>query len=148
MIKTDKRMDKNLADYYVGDWDVSNDDDGVDNNKDDEKEEDHDNKDDHYVGDDVGDDDDNEIVCLLCGKDPCEWVQINPLLLRYFSNINNNFATKNNKSKQHFMYKKGSKVKYGFLGRNVRVRLADCIVNKIRQAYPNSDNKYTGFKNR
>ena len=50
-----------------------------------------------------------------------------------------------NSTKRSAAYKLFIYSKCGHLGKGNRIRIADCVVNKFRQRYPEVDENYTGF---
>ena len=43
------------------------------------------------------------------------------------------------------MYRMFTYLKYGHLGRGVRIPIPECVVAKIREKYPDPDEEYMGF---
>ena len=68
-------------------------------------------------------------MCDICAGTRCEWVELGPELL-------NNTA---------MMYSRII-ADVGYLGRSNRTPVPKCVINKIREMYPEDDEeKYLGF---
>lgn len=104
-----------------------------------------------------------EEVCVHCGGTPCEWDEFGDELaqreLKMYgsqsaivviedgSQLANNKTKKrlDNKEMRKSMYRMFTYLKYGHLGRGVRIPVPECIVAKIREKYPDPDEDYMGF---
>ena len=114
-----------------------------------------DNNDDNSISNDVkqekkndmytdcdDDDEEEEECCVTCGLvENKDFIMENAELL-----MRDNALC--NKERRHCLYKATIRNIYGYLGREVRVPLSLCIVNRIRAMFPNEDNEeeYIGFK--
>ena len=50
-----------------------------------------------------------------------------------------------NKEMRKSMYRMFTYLKYGHLGRGVRIPIPECVVAKVREKYPDPDEDYMGF---
>ena len=51
-----------------------------------------------------------------------------------------------NKERRKSMYRMFTYLKYGHLGRGVRIPIPECVLTKIQEIYPDPDGEYMGFK--
>ena len=96
-----------------------------------------------------------EIICAICGSMPCEWIEFGTSMLQ---NVNMTYPTNgdreriddsnvvvDNERMRKTLYKMFTREKYGHLGKGNRIPLPNCVVVKIREAFPDPENKYMGF---
>ena len=101
---------------------------------------------------------DDEPVCIYCANTPCEWHVYGQELLRNTSLMHYR-ETRNGKevvvddagnevsnaSMRKAMYRMFTYLKFGHLGKGVRIPVPQCVADKIRAIYPEEDGKYMGF---
>lgn len=98
-----------------------------------------------------------ENVCEICGSAPCEWLEYgqdikNAATSRYSRNIPYSKALDSdgnsisNSEVQKELYQLFTYMKFGHLGRGVRIPIAYCVVREIRSLFPEVDGNYMGFK--
>ena len=90
------------------------------------------------------DDDDN--MCAVCGGTPCDWIvygeeAVQDIEKEYSSELD----TIDNRTLRHSTYKLFIYSKYGFLGKGNRIKIAPCVVDHIRQKWPDPNGEYTGY---
>ena len=102
--------------------------------------------------------DEEDVVCTICGGTPCDWdeygeeltKQINMMYFREkHGNIDIVLDEGGNRlsysQMRKAMYRIFTRIKFGHLGRGVRIPVPDCVGRNIRGMYPSSDG-YMGFK--
>ena len=117
----------------------------------------------------VEDNDDNEEeVCVHCGGTPCEWDEFAPELLERDKQMHGKQGIDGvvvvvdddgirppnkmlrerveNRERRKSMYRMFTYLKYGHLGRGVRIPIPECVLTKIKEIYPDPDGEYMGFK--
>ena len=92
-----------------------------------------------------GEDDDN--MCAVCGGTPCDWIvygeeAVEDIEKEFSSELN----TIDNRTLRHSTYKLFIYSKYGFLGKGNRIKIATCVVDRIRQKWPDPNGEYTGYR--
>ena len=100
-----------------------------------------------------------EDVCVHCGGTPCEWDELGPELLEREQSmhsrqeiegvivvVDDNGSRIANNDMRRAMYRMFTYIKFGHLGRGVRIPIPECVLCKIRQKYPKEDGEYMGFK--
>ena len=110
------------------------------------------------------DEEEEEEVCVHCGGTPCKWEEFGDEIaqreqeMRRSMNLivacdhnGSQIVNKNtkerleNKEMRKSMYRMFTYLKYGHLGRGVRIPIPECVVAKIREKYPDPDEEYMGF---
>ena len=99
-----------------------------------------------------------ESVCHHCGNTPCEWDGFGKDLLQktgmmHFRETRNGADVVvdesghlvPNSSMRRAMYRIFTYLKFGHLGRGVRIPIPECVLQKIRAIYPANDGQYMGF---
>ena len=87
----------------------------------------------------------HEMMCQFCGNSICIAVSMGT----YLTSMSTCSAMKkifNNRKKQNFLYVKASKKLMGTLGYRNHKRLPECIVNLVRDLFPDENNNYVGFQ--
>ena len=89
------------------------------------------------------------MVCPMCKDDPCVWESVGKgahetVLAHIEENGGSECLT--NKKIRFFYYKKVTEELYGYLGAHNRRRLPDCVVDGVRELFPNPPGiPYTGY---
>jgi hypothetical protein len=105
-------------------------------------------------------DSDDDVCCFTCGKTPCEWLEFGvPVLAEVrkrwdcttatthgyvICNTSTRAEVKNNKIRFAF-YRMFTYEKFGCLGANNRIKIPDCVEEKIKSQFPDPDGSYTNF---
>ena len=111
------------------------------------------------------DEEDEEEVCVHCGGTPCEWEEFGDDIAQREQEMRKSLSlivacdhegsqivdrnTKQrleSKEMRKSMYRMFTYLKYGHLGRGVRIPIPECVVGKIREKYPDPDEDYMGFR--
>lgn len=80
-----------------------------------------------------------------CGCDPCLWIDIREEVMLHVEHKRRSGEIRNNVLRK-FGYQKAVNIIHGVLGRGNRVELPTCVVDGIRNEYPDEDNVYMGYK--
>ena len=113
-------------------------------------------------------DEDEQPVCEHCGASPCEWQQYGEDALevisfkfipveepQYLGNDGHvlyytratDGATVDLKAVRNAVYRMFTYMKYGHLGKGNRIPIPPCVIQQIRDEYPEPEGgKYTGFQ--
>jgi hypothetical protein len=87
--------------------------------------------------------------CTYCTQQPCEWVQFGPTIVAAVQGLRDSsqagIGCSNNKSFRHAAYSMFVRTKYGYLGKGNQVPLPTCVVDGIRENFPDPTNTYVGF---
>ena len=97
-------------------------------------------------------------LCWKCGMNPCEWIQygqevldMNMMIYEQKHNdemtamcIDEEGKTISNAVVRKSMYRSFTYLKFGHLGKGNRVKVPNCVVEKIRSMYPEDDDVYMG----
>ncbi len=84
-------------------------------------------------------------VCLQCVSCPCEWTTYGDDIEDVSKEMYPEEAVLvNNNKKRKSMYRLYTYVKYGHLGKKIRIPIPICILENIREMFPSSDGKYMG----
>ena len=96
-----------------------------------------------------------EIVCAMCGSMPCEWIEFGTSLLENVNmthptdgdgeRIDDRNVVVDNARVRKTSYKMFIREKYGHLGKGNRIPVPNCVVIKIREAFPDPEDKHMGF---
>lgn len=84
-------------------------------------------------------------LCNLCDSDPCTWTDICEEVVDHVEGQRNTVQDQNNLLRK-YGYQKAVEILYGVLGRGNRVQLPKCVVNGIRNKYPDDNGEYMGYK--
>jgi hypothetical protein len=98
----------------------------------------------------------DEIIFIQCGETPCDWLRFRakllsearstyPCVLGDHSNHGGRVGVTRNVV-QKFIYKNYVYSKYGSLGKGIRINIPECVLQKVRAAYPEDDGNYMGHK--
>ena len=87
-----------------------------------------------------------ESVCGVCQQNPCVIVDNLPYLHELVTHMKNKGET--NRAIRYQLYRRLSNKLHGPLGRGHRVQLPDCLVQFVRDNFPNEnpEEKYVGFQ--
>ncbi len=107
---------------------------------------------------DAFDSPDDKVICIQCGETLCDWLRFGAELLsearstypcvlgdrsscsaRAGDGVTRNVVRK-------FIYKNYVYSKYGSLGKGIRINIPECVLQKVRAAYPEDDGNYMGHK--
>ncbi len=88
-------------------------------------------------------DDDSKGICEQCLSIPCVLEDTKDSITASFDAVHNSDPL--NKHICFKMYKTWVANHYGFLGKNHRIKIPDCVVEYIRELAPEPDGKYTGY---
>ena len=98
----------------------------------------------------------NNKVCYYCGSMPCDWITMGEELIqdateRYVTNESGQQITSTGQvvlqSKiRKTIYRKYTRLRYGKLGASERIPLPICVESAIKNAFPEPDDTYMGFK--
>ena len=111
------------------------------------------------------DEEEEEEVCVHCGGTPCEWEEFGDDIAQREQEMSKSLSvivacdsdgsqivdrnTKQrlqNKEMRKSMYRMFTYLKYGHLGRGVRIPIPECVMGKIREKYPDPAEDYMGFR--
>ena len=94
-------------------------------------------------------------MCQFCKKCPCVWYQGQQVLT---NSINQKWSTSSdgkiidqngdiipNNKIRYFLYQSFIKQHYGILGYGNRVKLPECVINGIKNTFPDPHGEYKGF---
>ena len=101
---------------------------------------------------DQSDEDDISNLCWKCGDSPCEWVKWGEELKKQGDQYDSNTADLEQKKLKRSkvrkcLYRYYTYLKYGHLGKGVRIEVTPCVLDEIRRLYPEESNDdYMGFK--
>ncbi len=96
-------------------------------------------------------------VCWLCGGTPCDWLEYSNELLqeieeKYLKNSNGNridgatHEVVGMKKIRYALYRSFAYARYGWLGKNNRIKLGRSLQEKIKELFPHPEGvEYTGF---
>ena len=82
--------------------------------------------------------------CVRCKGDPCVWEE-NWISMMTLVSIDLESDAPNNE-KSRFVYRQMCRLLHGALGGGKRVKLPQCVISGVRNAYPNSEGEYMGFR--
>ena len=105
-------------------------------------------------------DDEEEEVCITCGAGPCEWEQygrqaIDMVLGEFILDSNSpgmyihtrDNSTVGRSAVRKATYRIFTYLKYGHLGKGNRVPIPECVLCRIREAFPEeNEENYVGFQ--
>ena len=96
-----------------------------------------------------------EDVCYICASMPCEWIEFGPRVLdgakeMFFTTdegkkLDVNGVEVDNANMRKAVYRYFTYLKFGHLGKGTRIPIPNCVLEKIREAYPNPSGEYMGF---
>ena len=96
-----------------------------------------------------------DVVCPICSSMPCEWLEYGRQALdeskqRYNIDENGSHVEKNgalvpNSTIRRATYRLFTYKKYGHLGRGLRIPIPQCVLDKVREAFPEADGVYHGL---
>ena len=99
-----------------------------------------------------------EIVCDECGSMPCEWLQfgnktVESINSRYRLNesgarVDSNGVLVMNALMRKAAFKVFTYLKFGHLGRGHRIPIPGCVMDKVREEYPEANGEYLGVMNK
>lgn len=84
-------------------------------------------------------------VCEYCYKDPCMWDTVSATVLESIRKKQQESNYAHNELRK-IGYKTAVNKIHGVLGRGNRVQLPQCVVNGVRNEYPDCDGYYMGYK--
>jgi len=92
-------------------------------------------------------DEEDDDMCAVCGCTPCDWIvdgeeAVQEIEKEYSSELD----TIDNRTLRHSTYKLFFFSKYGFLGKGNRIKIAPCVVDRIRQKWPDPNGEYMGYR--
>ena len=87
-------------------------------------------------------------ICWKCGEAPCEWNQFSDEIeeqgVEYVRQADDNIT--NNKIRK-CLYRHYTYLKYGHLGKGVRLSVSPCVLLEIRKLYPEDNvEAYMGYQ--
>ena len=94
-------------------------------------------------------DDEDLEICEECGGTPCDWIKfgeevLNEIELMYPANERP--SDLENKTICKSAYRMFTYLKHGFLGKGNRIPIGYCVIQKIREKWPEEDGNYMGYK--
>ena len=96
----------------------------------------------------LDDEEDDDDMCAVCGGTPCDWIvygeeAVQDIEKEYSSELD----TIDNQTLRQSTYKLFIYSKYGFLSKGNRIKIATCVLDRIRQKWPDPDpnGEYTGY---
>ena len=136
-----KEDEKEVEDYVIEEFSR-----GIED--DDEEEEQQQGKEDEKEVDSVeGEEDGGEDYipcCIRCGEIPCPWLECREAVLEHVEGLEDMDIAADQKRFQ--LYKLCTTILFGYLGKNNRVPLPQCVLLEIRRMYPSNDGSYVGFQ--
>lgn len=92
-----------------------------------------------------------ERYCMECNEEPCFWYQFQEQVIAAcevmeFSRRNDDLPPLTNNELRKLCYREFSLAIHGSLGKGNRIRLPACVVQFIRDKYPDENLAYMGFK--
>jgi len=92
-------------------------------------------------------------LCPHCEQIPCEWSVYGPTVVdsvrathgTMSGTVMGSKACLKNKSCRHDAYRTYTRTKFGYLGKGRRIPLPACVVNGIRDIFPDANDNYVGF---
>ncbi len=99
----------------------------------------------------------DEIICIQCGETTYDWLRFGaqllsearstyPCVLGDRSSCSARVGVMRNVV-QKFIYKNYIYSKNGSLGKGIRINILECVLQNVREAYPEKDGNYMGHKN-
>ena len=90
-----------------------------------------------------------EEMCDICGGTPCDWDVYGEEVLedikKMYLEDEEEASNVDNRTIRKSAYKLFVYSKYGHLGKGNRIRIASCVVDRIREKWPEQDGNYTGY---
>jgi hypothetical protein len=88
-------------------------------------------------------------VCSHCEETPCEWLLYGPAIVQSVRAMHGSNPSIDilltNKACRHAAYTMYTRTKFGHLGKANRVPLPSCVVNGVRDNFPDPKNNFVGF---
>ena len=104
------------------------------------------------------DNEEEDQVCTDCGGTPCDWYAYGFQIMQELSKLYEpnsesdvtyiriaDWACVNASSARKAAYKMFIYMKYGHLGKGVRIPVPRCVVAEIRDKFPDANEEYMGF---
>ncbi len=88
---------------------------------------------------------DDSVVCPVCGGSPCDWIKYQADILQAYEGMAVADGTPNHLIRKA-MYQFYIYMKYGNLGKGNRIPIEQCVVDNIREQWPEPDGDYMGYK--
>lgn len=96
-----------------------------------------------------------DTLCAICSSVPCEWLEFGKPSLEHFLNrytvsdegerVDDDGIPVPNTKIRKAVFKMFTYNKYGHLGQGNRIPIPQCVMDKVREAFPESDCSYLGF---
>jgi hypothetical protein len=85
----------------------------------------------------------DKLKCAHCEKSPCEWYTFGKIIVQETSILINKLENNKLRKKAYGIY---TKHRYGTLGKGNRIEIPKCVIDHIREEWPDKNNQYMGFK--
>ena len=85
--------------------------------------------------------------CEFCDVSPCDWSVVGRDIVSVIDDMCKNHSAGSNSQKRYYAYCAYAALKWGYLGKDNRRRIPECVQNAVRGAYPDPNGNYVGFKN-
>ena len=85
-------------------------------------------------------------MCGTCGGTPCDWIQYGDSIVEAGDQALELHKKGGSNLVRKKMYSTYTYIKYGHLGRGERIRIPSCVLDKIREHWPDVSGKYMGHK--
>lgn len=92
--------------------------------------------------------DEEETMCDTCGGTPCDWLVYGEEVLSDIQKAYDEDEVADNvenRTIRKSAYKLFVYLKYGHMGKGNRIQIASCVVDRIRDKWPEEDGNYTGY---
>lgn len=97
----------------------------------------------------------NVDICVKCGSQPCEWVEFGEEITEISNDRYNKIDDDTYRGPdgdivnvnivRKYLYKLFIYLKYGHLGKGNRIQISTCVMDKIREMFPEKDGMYLGY---
>ena len=96
-------------------------------------------------------DESESIMCAVCGGTPCDWIVwgdeiLSEVQLMYEEDPQKGQGEVENRCIRKSAYRYYIYAKHGFLGKGNRIRIPTCVLDRIREKWPEADGNYTGYR--
>jgi hypothetical protein len=97
------------------------------------------------------DDNSESIVCVVCGGTPCDWIVsgdeiISEVELMYNKDPQKGKGNIENRCIRKSAYRYYIYLKHGLLGKGNQIQIPSCVLDRIREKWPESDGNYMGYR--
>ena len=87
------------------------------------------------------------LPCEFCDVSPCDWSSVGRDIVTVIDDMCNTHSTASNSQKRYYAYCAFAALKWGYLGKDNRRRIPECVQSAVQVAFPDPNGNYVGFKN-